>query len=320
MPSQPRLVTLIVNPASGRALLLERQLPAIEKLLVQHGLSLQVLSTSPAPGSAEQLARSVLARSGQGSSVRSQNAMVVACGGDGTVHEVLQGLAQSETPLGILPLGTANALARHLGLPLDPLRAMERLLTATPMRVPIGLVQTSLQARYFLVMAGCGPDGALVHTLSTEAAQCGKRRFGRVSYYAHAARLFLTRRWPSFRVEYCVAGVWRETMACAVLASRLPNLGGLFAGLTRRAAFSAPTLHLQVMAPPAHLSLLAWFTLSRFGVSPPLQRALDVEEFRCAALDDAATYVQADAELLGPLPFTARVVPDGLTLLIPAAR
>jgi diacylglycerol kinase family enzyme len=307
MNAAPRIATLIVNPAAGRARVLEHQVTAIEGLLKRHGMSLQVLFTSPAADSAEQLARSAAGKS----------AMVIACGGDGTVHGVLQGLAHSKTPLGVLPLGTANALARHLRLPLDPLRAMERLLTATPTRIAIGQVETAFATRYFLVMAGCGPDGALVHGLSGEGARRAKRRFGRVSYYAHAGWLFLTRRWPAFRVEYRVGGVWREKTACAVLASRLPDLGGLFTGLTRRADFLAPTLHLQMMAPPAHLSLVAWFTLSRFGVRHPLQRTIDVEEFRCSAIEGAATYVQADAELLGPLPFCARVVPDALTLLMP---
>jgi diacylglycerol kinase family enzyme len=299
--------TLIVNPVAGRAPMLEAQRSAIKTLLAQHGLALQVLFTSPNPDSAEQLARSAA----------NDSAMVIACGGDGTVHGVLQGLAHTETPLGVLPLGTANALARHLRLPLDPRRACERLLSATPTRVAIGQVETASASRYFLVMAGCGPDGALVHSLSGEGARDIKRRFGRASYYAHAGRLFLTRRWPTFHVKYRVGGVWHETTACAVLASRLPDLGGLFTGLTRRADFLAKTLHLHVMAPPAHLSLAAWFTLSRVGMRHPWHQVIDVEEFRCRALDAAATYIQADAELLGPLPFTARVIPDALTLLIP---
>jgi diacylglycerol kinase family enzyme len=170
---------------------------------------------------------------------------------------------------------------------------------------------------FFLVMAGCGPDGALVNSLSGPGAQGFKRKFGRASYYAHAARLFLTRRWPTFRVEYRVGALWHETTACAVMASRLPDLGGLFTGLTRCADFHAPTLHLHVMSPPAHLSLPAWFTLSRVGVRHPWQQAIDVDEFRCTSCDAAPTYAQADAELLGLLPFSARVIPDALTLLIP---
>lgn len=307
MTTARSLATLIVNPAAGRAPLLDRELPAMQELAARHGLKLRVLRTSPAADSAERLARSVVGES----------AMVIACGGDGTMHGVLQGLANSETALGVVPLGTANALARHLRLPLDPLRALERLLSARRVRVPIGQIQTASASRYFLVMAGCGPDGALVHSFSGDGARRIKRGFGRASYYVQAGRLFLTRRWPSFRVEYRVAGVWRKTTACAVLASRLPNLGGLFSGLTRRADFLAPTLHLHVMAPPAHLSLLAWFTLGRLGVRHPLHQTIDVEEFRCTAIGGAPTYVQADAELLGPLPFSARVIPDALTLLIP---
>jgi diacylglycerol kinase family enzyme len=299
--------TLIANPAAGRAPLLERQLGGIDRLFAARGLGLQVLYTTPEAGSAEGLARAAAARS----------AIVIACGGDGTMHGVLQGLAHSQTPLGVVPLGTANALARHLGLPLDPLNAVASLLEARPTRIAIGQIETASASRYFLAMAGCGPDGMLAHRLSGEGARRIKRRFGRISYYALAGRLFATRRWPSFRVEYRVDGRWSETVACAALASRLPDLGGLFTGLTRRADFLAPTLHLQAMAPPACVSLPAWFTLGRAGVRHPWQRTIDAEEFRCTAIDGAATYVQADAEPLGPLPFSARIVPDALTLLIP---
>src|SRR5215831_10451544 len=56
--------------------------------------------------------------------------VVFACGGDGTIHDVLQGLAGSQTALGVLPMGTANALAHDLGLPLNPTAAARAALTA----------------------------------------------------------------------------------------------------------------------------------------------------------------------------------------------
>src|ERR1019366_1082219 len=113
-----RLATLIVNPVATKASLLEAQMPAIRALLEHHGYGVSVVKTTSAKGFARDLAAAV-----------EPSALVLACGGDGTVHGVVQGLAGTEATLGIVPLGTANALARNLGLPLDPLAAIARLMT-----------------------------------------------------------------------------------------------------------------------------------------------------------------------------------------------
>ena len=63
---------------------------------------------------------------------------ILACGGDGTVHEVLQRMVGTDAALGVVPLGTANALAANLGLGRSPAKAVRKLLTALPVRVPVG--------------------------------------------------------------------------------------------------------------------------------------------------------------------------------------
>ena len=167
--------TLIVNPAAGRAPLFRRQAPALTALLVHHGYTADIQETTAAPHSAAQLAASA----SQGST------LVIACGGDGTVHGVLQGLVSSDATLGVLPLGTANALARNLRLPLDPLQALTRLLAYTPQRIPLGRIEVGSESRRFILMAGCGPDGALAALLASSSRS--KARFGRATYYAPRA-------------------------------------------------------------------------------------------------------------------------------------
>ena len=65
---------------------------------------------------------------------------ILACGGDGTVHESLQQLVGGSAALGVIPMGTANALAADLGLPGSPIKAVKKLLTAKPVRVSVGQV------------------------------------------------------------------------------------------------------------------------------------------------------------------------------------
>ena len=284
--------TLIVNPAAGRARRLAAKMPEIAALLAEHGYTVEVLVTNAEEDSARQLA------------LRAAHdaALVLACGGDGTVHGVVQGLAQTGVALGIVPLGTANALARNLKLPLDPLAAVRQLLSYKPRPVPLGEIQASGATRWFCLMAGCGPAGMLVHSMSQGSKL--KARFGRSAYYAHAARLFLTRSWPRFRVEYrATAGEWQSLDAVAVMASWVPDLGGLFSGVTFKASMMDERLHVQMVRGPAWLSLPAWML---FGALGPWVCEVAVEELRCVALEERPAtppvYAQADAEPMGTLP------------------
>lgn len=311
-PHSLAITTLIVNPAASRIARLRAHLPAIKTLLENHGRTLRVLETTPDP-----VATGVLTEQALQSS-----SLIVACGGDGTIHTVLQAMVRvgefNRVPLGVVPIGTANALAGNLRLPLDPLTAMSRLVTYTPRSVPVGEAWTSTGRRFFLTMAGCGPDGALAHVLADAART--KALFGRSAYYAHAARLFLTRRWPAFEVQFRPVGSerWQTTSAVALMAARVPDLGGLFTGLTRRASLEDKHLHVQLLRAPAQLAFPAWFATARTGLANPWLEVLDVEELRCSAWSPQCVYTQADAEPMGALPLALRILPDALDLLMPA--
>lgn len=303
--------TLIVNPAASRANRLRADLPAISAILAAHGYTARCVETSPEPGSAYRLTERALETS----------ALVLACGGDGTVNGVAQAMVRPGLPLaavlGVVALGTANALARNLHIPLDPLAAVAKLLTYTPHIVPVGEIESSSGRRCFLAMAGCGPDGALAHRLAPPTRS--KARFGRGTYATYAARLFLTRRWPGFQVEYRLPQqtTWQTTSAVALLASRLADLGGLFSRLTPLAALTHSHLHVQLLRPPAQLAFPAWFTCAYTGLRNPWLQALDVAELRCTPLCATPVYAQADAEPLGALPVAMRILPDALRLLVP---
>jgi diacylglycerol kinase family enzyme len=154
---------LIYNPVAGRNRHRRAaQIRQVSLALSALGHRIEVVETN-APGSATSQAQNA---------ARGKPDAVFACGGDGTIHEVLQGLA-SETGeptavMGIILLGSANALARHLGISLNPLTAALEGINGRPQTIPVGKVTYGDQARYFTVMAGAGPDGALVYDLPTD--------------------------------------------------------------------------------------------------------------------------------------------------------
>ncbi len=302
-----RRATLIVNPNAGAAGKLRHQSFALQRIFARHAVAIDFVETTPVPDSAKLLAVEAARRSD----------LVIACGGDGTVHGVLQGVVNTAACLGTLPFGTANALARNLGLPSDPVAALEMLLSFEPRVIPLGVAQTQQTTRWFLVMAGAGPDGRLVHDMHLAA----KARLGRNAYYLEAARLFFTRSFPTFSVRYRTVGAerWRSLQAVAVMVSRIPDLGGLFRGLTADSRLHHPHLLAKVLSAPAYLSFPAWLASGTLGLHHvnPWLTSLEAEELHCSA-DASSTHTRAqvDGEPVGPIPLSLKIVPDCLRLLV----
>lgn len=133
--------------------------------------------------------------------------LVIAFGGDGHINEVANGLAETETSLGIIPAGTMNVFARALGVPMDPLAAIDHLqgaLSLAPRRVPLGL----MDERYFTFSAGCGFDAEAAERVERDLAT--KRRFGELFFF-----------WSAFRV---LAGSYRHRNPSMVLSGSFGEL------------------------------------------------------------------------------------------------
>ncbi|GIW23251.1 MAG: hypothetical protein KatS3mg068_2258 [Candidatus Sericytochromatia bacterium] len=140
-------VNLIYNPKSGQVW--RNFKPEIVKEYLENkGLIVDISSTS-CPNDATRLAR-----------LASQNNydVVIAAGGDGTINEVVQGLAGTKTILAILPVGTTNVLARELNIPLNFEKALEIIPNGEVISIDLGIINN----RYFVLMAGIGFDAKLV--------------------------------------------------------------------------------------------------------------------------------------------------------------
>jgi diacylglycerol kinase family enzyme len=119
--------------------------------------------------------------------------LVIAFGGDGHINEVVNGLAGTETKLGIIPGGTMNVFARALGIPLDPYAAIDHLvarLNEEPRWISLG----KMDHRYFTFSAGCGFDAEAAERVERYVPV--KRRMGELFFY-----------WSAFRV---LAGTYRH--------------------------------------------------------------------------------------------------------------
>ncbi len=163
---------VIYNPAAGqrRSIRLWRVLD----ILSANGIRVRLEQTLYA-GHATELAREAARETGR---------LVVAAGGDGTIAEVANGLAGSAARLGVIPLGTANVLARELNLPLAPHAVAAALAFGRTRALWPGIARGAGPDRVFVQMLGVGLDAQVVHRLPTGL----KRALGPSAYVLQTLR------------------------------------------------------------------------------------------------------------------------------------
>ncbi len=316
-----RKAALFYNPLSGRRRERRRaDVRAASAVLHQAGIEAMAEPTRGQADAAEQ-ARHAIA---QGCDT------ILACGGDGTAHDVLQGMVGSPAALGIIPLGTANALAHDLRLPLSAVGAARALLTAKLRRIALGRVEyTDLEGnrgfRFFTVAAGIGVDAHLFYKLNPLV----KGHLGMAAYYAKATRLWLTHPMQKFAVEVDRDAEQNNGQGSALqvsqlLAVRIRNFGGVLRELAPGASLDRDDLRMVLFRTSSRWAYLQYIIRglvgARWRVSGiDLVHSLKID---CQLLGDAAAdsriFVEADGELLGTLPAAISIVPDALALLVPA--
>jgi diacylglycerol kinase (ATP) len=300
--------TLIYNPIAGRnPRKREKEVRDAQSVLQRQGI-LATLAPTLGPNSARGLARMLTA---QGED------FIIVCGGDGTINEVINGIAPGGATLGILPGGTANIFAKELGLPHDPVRAANELPGWSSRRIALGRATWTESSggapeqRFFLSLAGVGFDAYVVHRLSPGF----KMAWGVVSYVAEAFRQALRYPFPSFVCE--LDG--RSLPATFATVQRTRRYAG-WLHLAPRANIFEPQFSLCIFK-SRHW---ARYLLYALAVVTRLHRRLaDVEMLQTQKIvcDSAAAsgpvYFELDGELVGKLPATFEIVADALTVLVP---
>lgn len=250
---------------------------------------------------------------------------VIACGGDGTVHEILQAVTGTEIALGVIPLGTANALAADLGLIGPPERAAQKLVEAARVRIPVGRIHFrdrsgQADSRYFLVAAGIGADALLMSRLDTGL----KRRFGYIVYLLEGFRIWATDPFPLFEAAFTVngTGAKRVEAVSQLLAVRVRSFGGVLRELAPGATLHSGDLHLLAFKTRdrfRYMRFLLAVIAGRHRFTDEIEH-VDSHWVECRAQKGsrASVFVEADGEVLGSLPVRIEAVPQALTLLIPA--
>jgi diacylglycerol kinase (ATP) len=299
-----RRVFLIYNPASGRRRAKRQQdIARVEGVLRAAGVQVETCATTHA-GSAIQQVQEAAERGFD---------TVIACGGDGTANEALNGImlasssgASADVALGLVPLGSGNLLASDLGLPSDPVEAAKKLLTYQPREFHPGIIcsqgEHGPEKRYFLVAAGVGADAELMYRTEVEA----KEFWGRNAYFLEMARMALRSRYPMFHIEWeDEQGDRHRGEAMLAMCVRAGKFPGLLSRVRLGTGLWRPDFCLLLFRTNKIRRFFSYFASVATGHNWKVKSvdAIHTKWFRCTAIPGMRTvHSQADGELLGILP------------------
>jgi len=327
-PEPPRRrVLILVNPAAGRAR--SGRVGRVAAALERRGVAVTIRAGEP-PQGVEQLAREA----------EPEFDALVAAGGDGTVAAAVNGIAAAPRPLAILPLGTANVLARGLGLPRRA-AALAEIIAAAPRPLailPLGTANVLARGlglprraaalaeiiatapardfwpgrigdRLFVAMASSGFDAAVVAAVDARL----KRRAGRLAYAAAMLSCLRRYREPELRV----ATAEGEFRGAAVIAARCRCYAGGFT-IAPEAELAVPLLHLSVIAGGGRRAVLRSLAALVCGRLPDAGFVTRVTTGAATLSGPAGVPVEADGDAAGSLPVRLGLAPRPVPLICPA--
>jgi len=309
---------LIYNPASGGKK--EKRAQAIAQVLAvlrSAGVKAEAVATTHA-GSA---------------TIQTEQAMasgydydtVLACGGDGTVNEVLNGLvlSGSQAALGVIPLGSGNLLATDLLLPRRPEAAAQALLRYKPRAIRPGMISYQGKdgpvKRYLIVATGVGSDAELMYRTAVEE----KERYGMYAYFLEMFRMAVRRRFSTFNVEWLDdQGTRHSDRVTLIMGIRAKKFPGVLRGMRLGSELVRNDYRLMLFKTDKVRHFLHYFVSITSGLNWKVPQ-VDVASstwFRCTPLESQnpeSIHCECDGELLGTLPVEVSIEQKTFNLLMP---
>ncbi|MFM8365486.1 MAG: diacylglycerol/lipid kinase family protein [Verrucomicrobiota bacterium] len=283
---------VILNPAA------RGEKAARLKDKVREVCSMASLELTSRPGDARRIAAEAVAAGVE---------TVVAAGGDGTINEVVNGVAGSGARMGILPMGTVNVLAKEIGIPEGNLAAAWEVVERGH---TLALDLPEANGQYFIQLAGVGLDAEVVRRTNLDL----KKTLGPLSYILTLVQLAASKP-PRVIVE---APGWSDRECCFALIGNGRLYGGPFP-LFKRASLYDGLLDVVVFKNQSHWDVIRYFQAIAFGTHPDLH---DVEYFQTPSLrvrSNSDVPVELDGEVAGTLPCEFRLAPHKLHVLAPGA-
>ena len=294
-----RRILVIFNPTAGRRR--HTRLREVIDRLTTYGCNVTLRETGHR-GDAEAIAREAAVQDYD---------VVVAAGGDGTINEVVNGLAASEadsthTPnLGIIPLGTANVLAIEIGLNPRNVEQIARTIALGQGR-PVHLGQAN--GRHFMLMAGAGLDARVVEGMNPKL----KRKTGKFAYVMESVRQAMGYDFPALQIR-ADGQTYEGRMA---VACKGKHYGGPFVAAPG-AGLDKPDLEICILPNKGMAGALRYGLALPMGKLSKLPEVMHLHTKSLTITGPRGAPLQADGDIIARLPAEITVGGDMVNLQVP---
>jgi diacylglycerol kinase (ATP) len=230
--------------------------------------------------------------------------LLIVAGGDGTVNEVINGIANSETTLAIIPFGTSNILALELGIPFYAKEAAELITEGKQTKIDLGLVEIGGGSRFYSIVLAVGFDAVVMKDATSEF----RNRWGIFAEPIMGINL-ITCRWQEIRIEHRT-----NSMGYFVVIANSKFIGGGYQ-IANAANTQDGVLDLVIIN-------RKWWKVLPLLFSTSIGKENKFHQNEYYQITDAYVYakpellVQVDGEIIGKTPVKVRIVPRALNVIV----
>jgi diacylglycerol kinase (ATP) len=229
--------------------------------------------------------------------------LLIVAGGDGTVNEVINGIANSKTTLAIVPFGTSNVLALELGIPSNAKEAAKLITEGKHTKIDLGLVELREGSRFYSIVLTVGFDAVLMKDATSEF----RNKWGIFAEPIMGINL-VTCRWQEIRIEHIT-----NSIGYFVVIANSKFIGGDYQ-IANAASTQDGVLDLVIIN-------RKWWKLLPLLFSASIGKENKFQQNEYYQIKDASVYgkpdllVQVDGELIGKTPAKVRIVPNALNII-----
>ncbi len=289
---------LIINPNAGKTNNLEEDLISFFK---NRNIKLTVKKTRKALD-AKHFAKKAIGK----------YPVVICVGGDGTINETINGLAESKTKLGIIPAGTENALAQGMGIPFDPIKAAEIICKGRTKVFDLGLAKK----RFFILTAGVGLDAKAVASIEPVLKKILRKNV----YPLTVVKTALT--YAPSKLEIWLDDQVLPRWGYFVIIGNVKYYGGNIQ-ITSFAKSNDGYLDVCIFKSTDIFSMIKYFISVASKGTRPLTEVANMEYFKVKQLkikSKKPALAHTDAELIGETPVNIQVVPKAISIIVNHAK